>query len=311
MANKEWTTTFYNSTAAQFNAWGQSVTDALEDVGMVKLYTSASWNFSETNWSSPGVQERLFEVWRFPATVGLPEIYIRIGYGQFGTSGNSVSYPRISVRIGSSYPSAGVVSGLSNLTGNLFDVIYSTPTTPVLNYISCDDNGLAMVIGANYSVQNYSYFGKNCLIIDRFRDENGDPLDYGASMFTMKPYYSGDGGTSVYFYDLNENEGHLFASGGGGVAPCVTRGNISTTGDYRNAFGQTQIYPWWGVVRSGHGLSKMICTYATPDRLANQEEPVAWLNTSTERVIKTVGYTTAPTDIGTSSNLSYAIWWND
>jgi hypothetical protein len=57
----------------------------------------------------------------------------------------------------------------------------------------------------------------------------------------------------------------------------------------------------------------MICTYAHADRLQYQNEPVAWLDTSVSRVIRTVGPTNAGLDLVTNSNYypAYAIWWDD
>lgn len=312
MANKEWTANFYADTAAKFYnttspiGWTNSISNALDEVGMVKLYTSA---VDLNTWTTVN-NERFFEVWRLPSSVGMPELYVRIGYGQ-ATYSSTYSYPRMNVRVGSSYNGSGVVTGLSDLNNS--EIFASTGASAlngsVKNYLSCDGNGFALVLNAE-NLANGSgtyYYGKNALIVDRFRDENGEPLDYGALFISMNPY----NGTRWCSYDLNENDGYLIP--GSSFAPCATRGYFSSTSEYKNAYGQTQIYPWWFAVRSGHGLSKMICTYAYADRLPYQNEPVAWLDTSVSRVIRTVGPTNAGLDLVTSGNYypAYAIWWDD
>jgi hypothetical protein len=298
MANTIWSANFYGSTETAFNTWGKSVSDAFSAVGMVNSYRSRAWNVEIGNWATI-TNERVVEVWTFPASA-LPTLYMRISYGQTG-----VTYqPRIAVRIGNAHDGNGNVTGLGNFSNS--NIIYACANdVPITNWMSSDGNGLAMILGATAS----NYNGNNFLIIDRYRNSTGTALGTGAMMFVGNP----PNGLQSYSYDIIENDAVTVTA----FAPCVTRGAINSGTPYLNAYGQTQIYPWWSAVRSGHGVSKMICTYATYDRPTGTNQSVAWLTTGTNRTIRTAGpmYSvvgTAPLDLQVSgAGVSLGIWWSD
>ena len=313
--NRTWSAIGATSTEAAFNTWGKSISDALAYVGMTNVYRargavtgSAAWTTETGSWQGgPYNNDKVVEIWTFPSS-SLASIYIRLGYGQ----GNGYQIPRLTVKLGKTYNgTAGTVDGLGNTTIGGIQTLYSSPTSPQLYWLSCDDNGLAFVMNAN---NQDSYYGNNALIIDRYRNVDGSPMTTtvnssqvatGAMIFAANPY-----NPSFAHHDMIENDSYYTT-----VAPCVTRGAFSTTNTnaYFNAYGQTQIYPWWSAVRSGHGVSKMICTYAHVDRPAGTLQSVAWLTTSTNRVIRTAGYmysTGTSIDMNQSSGAAFAIWWS-
>lgn len=305
--NRTWSANAYVATETAFNTWGKSISDSLAIVGMTNVYRargavtgSAAWTTEVGNWQSGSYNnEKVVEVWTFPTS---PALFVRIGYGQ----GNGYQIPRMTVRVGKTHDGSGNVAGLGNFTNqNSIVTVYSHSNSNVPYWLSCDDNGLALVMNAGDMVSN-NYTGNNVLVIDRYRDTNGSPLNTGAMMFQANGYAS-----SHYHFDMIENDGWQTS-----VAPCVTRGNFTTsvTNAYLNAYGQTQIYPWWSAVRSGHGVSKMICTYAYVDRPVATNQSVAWLTTATNRVIRTGGIIYSGNysiDMFGASGSAFAIWWND
>lgn len=297
MANTIWSANFYGSSETAFNTWGKSVSDAFAAVGMVNSYRSRAWNIEIGNWATI-TNERVVEVWTFSTS---PSLYIRVAYGQQ----TSYSYaPLITVRVGKTHDGNGNVSGLGNL-GNTYVIPgLAMFNTTVNNWMSCDNNGLAMVLNAG---TNANQSGNSFLVIDRYRDSTGTALSTGAMMFVGNPYTGFQG----YSYDIIENDGVNSSN----TAPCITRGSIINGTPYLNAYGQTQIYPWWSAVRSGFGVSKMICTYANYDRPTGTNQSVAWLTTATNRTIRTAGSmygTNCQLDIqGDTTGVAFGIWWND
>lgn len=310
MANHVWTSSYYSANDAYFRAWGKGISDAMAEVGMVKVDQggcASNWNSVIAGYSASQV-ERGWEVWRFPTSAmqTAAPVFIRFGYWSRAVPGVT-NLPGLNVQIGHAPGTGGVIDHV----GATHDVALigngSASSTSVSSWASCDGHGLALVFHIDTAVTTSET--RRFLIVDRFRDAEGEPLPTGL-IFA----YGGNGNTNIgdIVFDLVHDEYRSISV----KAPCITPGGFTSVDPYLNANDEIQLWPWEFACRAGSGYSKMIATHAQADIVAMAEQEVRWLpaaDPATDRVVRACGQQMPGTcfDIVGSVGACMAIWWDD
>lgn len=333
MAHHSWSIQQQFGNESDFRTWAGSISNALTQCGMRLVDSTAGPG--GINWSSatgitsglspafssyagsPNPREIVWEVWRFPTAGegggihGTSPLYLRFGYGQR----SSYIYPALLLTVGTAYTvgSGGTITGIGGISNIQLDAGPQGGSSGSA-WAASDGNGLVLALAMNSLAAN-----RNVVVIDRHRDLAGAPNvaasgpNAGWSTGVLVCALANGGNARIGHLDPIENDGYYNAST---VAPCVTRGGFVSTNNYRNALGQTELYPWWSVTKSGHGVSKMIAGYAAGDLAGpGTEQPVLFLPTTTTRTMKLVstGVALNTLDIESSPNggISVATWWSD
>lgn len=328
-----WTSPAAFSSEADFRSWAGGISTALGVVGFVLVDSTAGTG--GIDWSStaitsglspsfgaysgsPTSREIAWEIWRFPTNGektggigGTSPVYLRFSYGQIGTA----AAPLFTMTMSTGYTGSGGVLSSPVLTQT--SLISTSVSSPAIanNWMASDGNGVVMAL--QYS--NPSPAAKYVIVIDRQRSMTGVPVvaasgpragwSTGISVFRLSASY----GTIIGNYDLIEGVASTVSAG----PPCLTRGGFSPTGGpYLNTAGETQLYPWVGVTKSGTGVSKMIASYATVDLGGlGTEQPFRWLPhdsaTRTMKLLSSAVPGTYDNEGSTVGGLSLATWWSD
>lgn len=331
MAHTTWTSPLGFTNEANFRTWAGGISAALTAIGMQLV--DSSQGTGGINWSTatglttglsptftaysgtPSPREIAWEVWRFPTAGegggihGTSPLYLRFGYGQRTSS----TTPSLTLTIGTAYVSGGAVTGIGGISAMQLDPS-STSSTTWSHWAACDGNGLVLVMGHDSTTPGVRHF----IAVDRHRTPTGTPNvaasgpNAGWSTGVAVYRLAAAGSVSAWHLDPIEDDGVNVI----GTAPCVTRGGFSGVGSYQNALGQTELYPWWSITKSGHGVSKMVACYATADLAGvGTEQPVLFLPTTTTRTMKLVGTAvssaTLDAENSASGGLAVATWWAD
>lgn len=311
MANYSWSSTAGASTEPMFRAWAQGISAALAAIGMVRVEASASasnWTVAFAGWSaSPTGTEYAWEVWAFPssATQTASPLFIRVGYQMSATVSAT---PQLTMKFATAQGSGGVVTGIGG-SGTIAMTPGAGATTQSAQcFAACDGHGL--VIAHSVDNTNNPSSVRSWLVVDRYRNPNGTPQNGGLSVF--RGYHLSN---TIYHHNFdlvaNEYVATTFA-----YAPCLTQGGLQPYVSNFKANGEAQLWPWWSSSKNGHGVSKMIATYANNDMVALVNQSVSWLpstGSATTRTVKPLGVWISNSchDAYQSSGASLAIWWSD
>ena len=314
MTNTAWAGTIgapYINTDALFQAWGNSISAAMSAIGCVQieaqLTAGGTFSWGTVAHSAAPLTEKCYEVWRLgnATTHAQRPIFIRFGYG----SGAAIYYPNLTMQVGTTWTSGGTVGGLGAAVGKQITLptSYSADGGGLGSWAAADGDGFVMSLypaspGIMHSV----------IWVDRLRDPNtGSVLLYGSLPVGAQVGITNGSYPSLIHIDHQQSEAISRQSQ---YPPVLTTGALSTTALKLNALNQSQLYPWWSTIRSGHGVTKMVATVNQADMTAGSTPTVGWLPTTTVRVVKALGaYPPAATacDASASAGGSLVTWWHD
>lgn len=311
MANYSWSSTAAASSEPVFRSWAQGISTALAAIGMVRVEAStaaSNWSNVIAGFSNAATgTEYAWEVWAFPssATQTASPLFFRVGY-QVSTV--TASTPQLTMKFATAQGSGGVVTGIGGTGALVMTPGNGTTGQAAQCFASCDGHGFALV----HSVDNTNNptASRSWFVVDRYRNADGTPQTGGLAVFR------GQHASNNIFnhnFDLVANEYNTTTFA---YAPCVTPGSIQQYNSYLKTNGEVQLFPWWSTTKNGHGVSKMISTYAQNDIVALNNQQVSWLpstGSATTRTVKALGnwISTTAHDAYQSPGACLAIWWSD
>ena len=107
MTTKAWTSSLLHTTDAEFRAWGQDISQALADVGLVKTADTGQINWATVTRPAVNVWAG-YEIWRYPDS----SIFMRWEYG----TGGGTTQPAIRVTVSNGSNGAGTLTGVVSAT---------------------------------------------------------------------------------------------------------------------------------------------------------------------------------------------------
>lgn len=250
MANKVWTETWQHSSDATFRLWGAAISLALSDVGMVQTTDTGQINWGTV--TRPAINtDGGYQMWRFNDTLQATKpIFLKLFFG----TGAATSYPRLIAQVGTGTNGDGTLTGagpsLTIFTGA------GTGAASTESWISCD--GSALMICFAVDTPNAVERG-HTLILERFRDDDGDPNGLGA--YLSNGYAGTLGNTTWMVFD--------FVGGVTPVAnsypPCLLPRPVGPATSWIAADLTVQTFPWLVGTQQILSQSKMIMAYLTVD----------------------------------------------
>lgn len=251
MANKVWTENWQHNSDANFRLWGLAITAALTDVGMVQTADTGQINWTTVTRAAVNVDAG-FQVWRFNDTLQATKpIFLRLN---FGTSPYGVGYPRLTAQVGTGTDGAGTLTGAGPVLSIFIGQGAGAASTE--SWISCD--GSALMICFAVDTPNPVERG-HTLILERFRDDDGDPNGLGA--YLSNGYSGVLGNTTWMVFD--------FVGGVTPVAnsypPCLLPRPVGPATSWIAADLTVQTFPWLVGTQQILSQSKMIMAYLTVD----------------------------------------------
>lgn len=176
------TSTWNNTTDADFRQWGKAISDGIAAVGLIKIADTGTVNWATVAKPSTANSGTAWEIWRLnDALQATHPLFIKIEYGAL-----FLTAPGIWITLGRGSNGAGAITGI--LAPRRLATYEGTPATagdpnntiePI--YISSDGSSLAIVARVSSSATTSH---NPAVIIDRSRDASGTATASGGVILT-------------------------------------------------------------------------------------------------------------------------------
>lgn len=182
MTKTTYTENIQMGTDADFRSWGQNLSNAIQAVGLVKTADTGQVDWTTVTKPAGITTSAGYEIYKFNDSLAASSpIYFRVDYG---TGSNANTVPRVWLTVGTGSNGAGVITGPQSSINIL---VSSGPTAnnSAQTWVCFSaDGAFTLVWAAKYNT------GNGCLlmtVIDRARDDSGNPLGEGFLVTSQSP----------------------------------------------------------------------------------------------------------------------------
>lgn len=297
MTTKVWTENFGHTSDADFREWGQNLSQALADVGLVK--TSDTGQIDWTTVTRLGSNTTAgYEIWRYPDS----SLYMR---WEFGTAILNNNIPRIRVQVGLFTNGAGTLTGIFSEVRSIFGVANALYAKASRTSYMCFKDGFFGFLGYQLATVGppVSHTSNAFFAIAPTTNANGVRTNDG---FTFYWRHSATSGVAAVVQALNP-------TGIGGMFSYW--GPVSTVGDYclvphgitSSLVGvDSQAFAHWTAMPRIYPVMQL-CTVLSTEVPTNSTFNVALVG-STERTYLALDNSMNGTTVGTTTFKLAMLW---
>lgn len=289
----------YLGTQAQWIAWCQAVSGALDTIGLTKVADTgavASWT-TQTKPATSGLQP-FFEIRRLSAPqTGAPAVYMRFNYG---TGASSSVYPGLTIQTGTGTDGAGNLTGPGSTIAATYVTANNGENATRVLYAASDGDGFILAHAVDSALAMRSY-----VAVDRQRRADGvaAPNSGWPNIGYMRAIVTTTTPTVVF---VDPVSGDVLTVT---KMPAVTGRTLATNTSMVNSANEMTMWPILSPNRQGLYNFKMALVYPVADANLGTDLVTNFLGAN--RTYRALGDRFSQQDANNSPGATIAMWWSD